>query len=188
MSNTDYEYGYKSGYNDGYRNGRNEILANFKPMIESLQRPILVDVRNINDISLKQEILFKYNFSPEKIKELLNKLGNIEVKFSNFTQKFYVILENFSYICNYHWNTIKNVLHHEETPEKAIESFFKDLINSDEIVMNVDSMNRYKTLEKIKIYKFINNDFIDITKDRIKCENDALYDYFTGKPNFPSVK
>jgi len=189
MSNIDYQNGYNCGYHDGYVLGTKNSLNQTELLMQNFlnPKPILIDIKDINDISLKQEIIFKYNFTPEKIIELLSKLGDIKIRFSNFTKKNYVILEGFSYICNYHWNTVKGVLHHEETPEKAIESFFRDLINSDEIVMNIDSMNRYNTLEKIKIYKFFNNDFVDITKERIKCENDALYDYFSGKPNFPSV-
>lgn len=114
----------------------------------------------------------------EDMIKLLNKIGEVKIEHSDFTKKDYVVLKGLNFIRSNRWDATRTPLHHESNHTKAIESFFYDLIDCDEIVMNCNSMNRFETAKNIKIYKFKNNDFVDITKDIITSKNKAMYTYF----------
>lgn len=124
-------------------------------------------------------------YSIDDMVRLLNKIGKLKIGYSGFTKKHYAEMDELNGILNYRWRAVRSSLtlfHHETTPEKAIESFFYDLIDSDEILVGGDSLNRYTTEKNLRIYRFEDDDFKDITKDVIKTKEDASGKYFQLLP------
>jgi hypothetical protein len=118
------------------------------------------------------------DFSMDDIHKLLNKIGTVSIRYSDFTKQYYVRMPEFSYIYNYRWQSAIDILEHKDSPEEAVKAFFYEIIDCDEIVTRVNPRDRYETVKNMKVYQFIDNDFVE--KTDIK-EQDKMYNYFEGK-------
>jgi len=114
----------------------------------------------------------------KEIISILQTIGEVCINYSEITKKYYVTMKNFSYIANYRWYSTMGILEHKDTPYEAIRAFYAEIIDCDEVVMNVNSLDRYETAKNIKVYKFEEGEFINIT-DNIKYK-DRIYKYFEG--------